>query len=195
MKAPAILFCALLVANGLPAQNYSIIIRQAKEAASGGGGGGNNAPQNPSPPPSTPPPQNNPPPNPALEATLRNIANLRVDFDALGKLTGLKPDSLPQKMLLNDLATASQDTKPPDASISSLAGNLATAIAGKEAMQPRHAKLAQDIHAIFNSSHLSPAQQQAVFDDVQKILQDGGASADDVINVVSDIRTIATETR
>ena len=34
-----------------------------------------------------------------------------------------------------------------------------------------------------------------IFDGVQKILTDGGASADETANVVSDIKTIASETK
>ena len=70
-----------------------------------------------------------------------------------------------------------------------------TAMAGNEKLRPQHQKLAQDVHAIFNSSHLSPAQQQKIFADVQTLLQNGGVSPDDATNVVNDIKTIATETK
>jgi hypothetical protein len=194
MKTPVVIFCALLAAVFASAQGiYNMAEQQARNVAAG-------EPPQGSPPPSSPPPQNNSPPapppaNPALEATLKNIANLRIDFDALGKLAELKPDAPQKKLLLDDLTTAPQGTKPSPASTSTLADHLASAVAGRAAMQPQHAKLAQDIHAIFNGSHLSAAQQQMIFDDVQKILQTGGAAADDITNVVSDIRTIATETK
>jgi hypothetical protein len=193
MKMPVVILCALLATSGALADSYNIAKQMARNVAAG------NAPQGSAPPPAATPTQNNnppnPPPNPALEATLKNISNLRIDFDALGKLTELKPDSPPKKLLLNDLTIAPQGTKPSSASISALADNLAVAIAGKTAMQPQHAKLAQDIHAVFNASHILPEQQQKIFDDMQKILQDGGASADDAINVVSGMKTIATETK
>jgi hypothetical protein len=192
MKMAAVIICALFAASAASADIYTGAEQLARKAA--GGGGGNSAPQNPAPP-TSPPQQNIPPPNPVLEATLRNISNLRVDFDALGKLAELKSDSPQKKLLLNDLTIAPQGAKPSSASISMLADNLASAVVGKKSMQPQHAKLAQEIHAIFNSSHLSAAQQQVIFGDVQKILQDDGASADDTINVVSDIKTIATETK
>jgi hypothetical protein len=175
MKTPVVIFCALLAVNGVCGGIYNIAEQQARNVAAG------------EPPQGSPPPQNNnppaPPPNPALEATLKNISNLRVDFDALGKL------------VLDDLTVAPQGAKPTPASTSTLADNLASAVAGKAAMQPQHAKLAQDIRAVFNGSHLSAMQQQMIFDDVQKILQDGGAAADDITNVVSDIKTIVTETK
>ena len=72
---------------------------------------------------------------------------------------------------------------------------LATAFAGKEKLRAPQTKLAQYVHAVFNSSHLTTAQQQMIFDGVQKILNDGGASPDETANVVNDIKTIASETK
>ncbi|HEY5233461.1 MAG TPA: hypothetical protein VIK35_08015 [Verrucomicrobiae bacterium] len=192
MKTPVVIFCALLAVNGVCGGIYNIAEQQARNVAAG-------EPPQGAPPPTTPPPQNNnppaPPPNPALEATLKNISNLSVDFDALGKLAELKPDAPQKKLLLDDLTVAPQGVKPSPASTSMLADNLASAVAGKAAMQPQHAKLAQDIHAVFNGSHLSTTQQQMIFNDVQGILQTGGAAADDITNVVSDIKTMVTETK
>ncbi len=70
-----------------------------------------------------------------------------------------------------------------------------TAMAGNEKLRPQHQKLAQDVHAIFNSSHLSPAQQHKIIADVQTLLQNGEVPPDDVTNVVNDIKAIATETK
>ena len=56
-------------------------------------------------------------------------------------------------------------------------------------------KLAQAIHALFNSAHLTAAQQQALLTDVQKILTDGGASLDDAVNVVTDLKAVVAETK
>lgn len=193
MKTPVMIFCALLAAGSASAQGiYNIAKQQARNVAAG-------EPPQGAPPPAPPQNKNNnpsaPPPNPALEATLKNISNLSIDFDALGKLAELKADAPQKKLLLDDLTVAPQGAKPSPASISTLADNLAAAIVGKPAMQPQHTKLAQDIHAVFNGSHLSVGQQQMIFDDVQKILQDGGAAADDITNVVSDIKTVVTETK
>jgi len=192
MKMFIAFFCALFLTGSVFADIYSSAMRQARNVA---GGGGNSAPDsNPSSPPPAPP-QINPPPDPVLEATLKNISNLRVDFDALGKLSDAEPDSPQKKLLLNDLTTAAQGAKPSPVSILRLADDLAAAVAGKKAMQPQHAKLAQEVHAIFNISHLSAAQQQTICDGAQKILQDGGASPDDSINVVADLKSIANETK
>ena len=71
-----------------------------------------------------------------------------------------------------------------------------TVIAGNKKLAAQHQKLAQSIHAIFNSSHLSPTQQQqTILDGVQKILLDGGVPSDDTAKVIGDLKTIADETK
>jgi hypothetical protein len=198
MKAFVAFFCVLFAAHTLVADIYSSAMRQARNASANETKMSNAAmnQENP-PPPVSPAPATPAPPqdNPALAATLRNISNLQVDFDVLGKLSEVKPDSLPKKMLLADLTAAAQGAKPPENSISELADDLANAVAGKKAMDGQHQKLAQDVHAIFNSSHLSTEQQKTISGDVQKILQDGGASPDETTNVVSGIQTIASQTK
>ena len=61
--------------------------------------------------------------------------------------------------------------------------------------EDRLKKLAQYLHAIFNSSHLSQTQQQTVFDAMRKILQDGGVSPEDAATVVTDAKAVAAETK
>jgi len=140
------------------------------------------------------PPQTVPQPSPALAATLQNIANLRADFAALGNLTGTNAATQKQ-LLMNDLATAAQGPKPAPGSVSRLADDLVAATAGKAKTDAAQQKLAQDIHAIFNSSQLSPSQKQMIFDSAQKTLQSSGAAAEAATNVVNDIKQIATETK
>ncbi len=195
MKPLIALTCVLFMANGLLAQvNYQAAIRQARNAAANETAANQKLLDNP--PPATPP-QNNPnqPPDPALQATLHNIESLRNDFTAIGSAAPAAPLTTQKQSLTNDLAIAAQGAKPQAASISKLADDLATAIAGKEKLRAPQPKLAQFIHAIFNSLHLTTAQQQMIFDGVQKILTDGGASPDEAANVVSDIKTIASETK
>jgi len=130
-----------------------------------------------------------------LQATLQNIASLRDDFAAIGIADASASLTVQKQSLTNDLAIAAQGAKAQPASISKLADDLTTAIAGKEKFRVPQPKLAQFVHAIFNSSHLTTAQQQMIFDGVQKILTDGGALPDDATNVVNDIKTIASETK
>jgi len=194
---PIIAFaCVWFMAGGLLAQgvNYSVAIRQAKNAAANETAANQKLLDNP--PPAAPPQNNpNPQPDPALQATLQNIDSLRKDFTAVGGAAGAASIATQKQSLTNDLAAAAQGAKPQPASVSKLADDLATAFAGKEKLRAPQTKLAQYVHAVFNSSHLTTAQQQMIFDGVQKILNDGGASPDETANVVNDIKTIASETK
>jgi hypothetical protein len=194
MKPFIALTCALFMANSLLADPYSAAIRQAKNVSAKETAANRQLLDNPPP---AAPPQNNPnqPPDPALQATLQNIESLRNDFAAIGNATAGTSLSVQKQSLTNDLAIAAQGAKPHPASISKLADDLTTAIAGKEKLRAPQPKLAQFVHAIFNSSHLTAAQQKMIFDGVQKILTDGGASPDEATNVVNDTKTIASETK
>jgi hypothetical protein len=195
MKPFIVLACALLMANSLLADPYSAAIRQAKNVSAKETAANQQLLENP--PPAVPPPQNNPnsPTDPALQATLQNIASLRNDFSAIGNAAAGASLTVQKQTLTNDLAIAAQGVKPQSASISKLADDLMTAISGKQKLRAPQPKLAQFTHAIFNSAHLTPAQQQMFFTGVQKILTDGGASADETANVVNDLKTIASETK
>ena len=195
MKTFAAFFCLLFVANGVLADVYSAAIRQAKNVAANASNTRQDNPPAPAQPPPAPPAQNNPPPDPVLEATLQNIAGLRADFDAFGDRADTNSAAAQKPSLMSHLTAAASGAKPSPASISKLADDLMTAMAGNEKLRPQHQKLAQDVHAIFNSSHLSPAQQQKIITNVQTLLQNGGVPPDDATNIVNDIKTIATETQ
>ena len=194
MKSLTALACALFMANSVLADPYSAAIQQAKRVSAQETAANQRLMDNQ--PPATPP-QNNPnaPANPALQATLQNIADLRNDFSAIGNPAANPSLTVQKQTLTNDLAIAAQGVKPQAASISKLADDLMTAISGKQKLRAPQPKLAQFTHAIFNSAHLTPAQQQMFFTGVQKILTDGGASADETANVVNDLKTIASETK
>lgn len=178
--------CALFVAVSVSAQGvYNMAKQQARNVANGGSAQPN-GPQSAASPQSAPQPA---PPDPVLQATLRNISNLRVDFE---NLDTNPTNTLP---LTKDLTEAAQGSKPSSASVSTLAQSLATAVAGNKKLHAQHQKLAQYVHALFNSSHLSPTQQQLVLDAFKKILSEGGVSADDSAKVIGDLKRIATETK
>jgi hypothetical protein len=157
--------------------------QQAKNVANGG------SPQPGGSAPAAAPQNYQAPPDPALQATMRNINNLKADFEAL--------DSHPTNTapLIKDLTDAAHGTKATSESVSRLAGDLAAVIAGNAKVKPQQPKLAQYVHAAFNGSHLTPAQLQAVLSGVKKILSDGGVPEDDVAKVISDLKAIATETK
>ncbi len=193
MKAFIAFSCALCLANHVLAGPDEAAMRQARDVSAKMTRAEQGNPPVTAPRPPAPP-QSNAQPDPVLEATLRNIANLRADIAALGDLAGTNSAATPKQLLMNDLATAALGAKPSPASISRLADDLVAATAGKIKTADTQQKLAQYVHAIFNSSHLLPAQKPMIFDNVQKLLQSGGAAPDDVTNVVNDIKTIARET-
>jgi methyl-accepting chemotaxis protein len=97
--------------------------------------------------------------------------------------------------LINDLTAAAQSKKPSPDAVSRLAKDLMTMLAGNDKLRAQPQKLAQWVHAVFNSSHLSAAQQQMIHDGVQKIFADTGVPMDEAANVISDLNTIATATQ
>jgi hypothetical protein len=182
MKMLPALFCAFCVAASVSAQGvYNMAKQQAKNAAG----------QESQPPggaqPATPP-QNVPPPNPALQATLQNIAALRADFESLETGATNAPP------LTNDLTAAAQGVKPSAASVAALAQALTTALGGNKNLLSQNQRLAQFVHAVFNSSHLSETQVQSVCDNLQKILTHGGVSDDDAATTVRQLKKIADAT-
>ena len=182
MKLSLLLLCALTVAGSAAAQGaYNIAKQQARNAANGGAQPGANPPAASAPAYA--------PPDPALQATLRSIGNLRADLDQL--------DSNPTNTvpLRKDLTAAAQATKPSLATATSLSQSLAAAVAGNAKLHAQHQKLAQYIHAACNGAHLTAAQLPMVLDAVKKTLTDGGVPAGDIDRVISDLKTIATETK
>ena len=132
--------------------------------------------------------------NPALQATLNNITSLQGDLKTIG--SSATPDASAKVSLLNNLTSAAQGTKASSDSTKKLADDLITALSGKNQIPAaKQAQLARAIHAMFNSAHLTGAQQQALLDNVQKILTDSGVSFNSAVDIVTDLKTIATQTK
>ena len=136
------------------------------------------------------------PMDPVLQATLNNVSGLQSDLAALKNSTDGKPDPAQKVSLLNNLSQAAQGTKASSTAVKKLADDLSTAVAGnKRLTKAQQTKLAREIHALFNSAHLTPAQQLSLFNDVQNTLTDGGVTLDDAVNVVTDLKAVAAETK
>jgi len=136
------------------------------------------------------------PMDPKLAATMKNVGGLQKDFATLIAAAD-KPETSDKVALLNDLSQASQgDNKAGSDSIKKLADDLSTALAGQKKLTvPQQMKLAQQVHALFNSAHLSATQQQTLLASVQKMLTDAGAPLDSAVDVVTDLKTIISETK
>jgi hypothetical protein len=193
----AIGVCLFFSAGGLLAQNYYMATQQAKKAvgqndaeqqriqgeANGGVAGAAGAPAAAQPI------------NPALQATLKNVAGLQTDLAGLAA-AGDKAGTEQKNALLNDLSQAAQGPKASTDSVKKLADDLQAAVAGKTKLTaPQQTKLARDVHALFNSAHLSPAQQQALLTDVQKVLTSGGAEQNASGDVVADLKAVVDQTK
>jgi hypothetical protein len=191
MKWLLTFLCAAFMAGAAVADPFSSAIRQAHGAANSGAGGAGDA----SPPETPPPLQNNPPPNPALQATLQNIADLQNDFAVISSVNGTNALAGVKSSLAIHLAAAAQGAKASQASVSKLADDLSSAIAGNGKLRTQLQRLAQFTHASFNGSQLTDAQQKSISDGIQKILTDAGVPADGAAVVVEDLKTIARETK
>jgi hypothetical protein len=200
MKSIILCACLLVTGGSLLAQNLNIAIQQAKRASSQNdaeqnriqqaAGGSASAPA-PGAPAATPAA----PADPKLQATLSNITSLKTDFAGIVS-AGANPDPSQKTSLMTDLSQAAQGTKASSDSIKKVADDFLKAVAGKTKLTAaQQTKLARDVHALFNSSHLTATQQQTLLDDVQKILTDAGASLDDAVNTVTDLKTVVSETK
>ena len=187
MKTRIFAFCSVLIAGSAFADPYMMARQQAVRAADQ-----NNAEQARIQKAAAEPAA---PMDPALQATLQNIGDLQGNFAAYINSDG-QPDPAQKNSLLNNLSQAAQGKKASSGSVKKLATELMPALSmRKKITVAQQKKLAVDVHALFNSSHLSAAQQKAMIDDVQKNLTDAGVGQSDVDGVVSDLKLIVDETK
>jgi CCR4-NOT transcriptional regulation complex NOT5 subunit len=190
-------FCALLllglVAGSIQADPYSQSIQRARRTSDQ-----NNAQQaalmDPAAPaaPATPAPAAT---DPALAATLQNIAGLQADFAALALAATNTVTAEQRVALLNDLAAAAQGTKASRDSIQKTAKQLITLLPGKKIAAAQQNRLARCVHAAFNGAQLTAAQQQVIFDDIQKNLVAAAVPAEDAAQLVALLKAVAAETK
>jgi hypothetical protein len=194
----------LMMAGSLMAQgvNYYMATQQAKRDSAQNdaeqqriaheAGGQQNGPSGPAGGTASPAPM-----DPVLQATLKNVSSLQTDFAATINSASDTPDPSQKVALLNDLTQAAQGTsKATSSSVKKVADDLLTALGGKKKLTAtQQTKLAREIHALFNSSHLTATQQDTVLNDIQKTLTDGGASLDAAVNLVTDLKEVVAETK
>lgn len=193
MKTTAflVLGCLLtaLVASG---QNLSIAKDQARRAAAQTqerSGGGQTAPAQNASAAAQPAPT-----DPALAATMKNVAGLRTDLTAISAADAVA--AVDQRgSLLNHLAAAAQGTKASAANVRKLATDLTDAVAGRKKISAQAQKLGGIIHALFNGGHLSATQQETLLNEATKILTDAEVPAGNAAKVVEDLKAIAAETK
>jgi hypothetical protein len=95
--------------------------------------------------------------------------------------------------IANDLmALARKGSKPSPANVTKLANDLSSAFAEKELSTAHQMRLTQNLVAVLNSSVLSPAQRQAILEDVQNLL---GSQNSHTSAVTGDLKSIMDETQ
>ncbi len=197
MKRTLVVAGVMLAVAAAQADPYSMAINQAKRDSdqnnaeqrrllNAENGGASAQPAAGATPPSA---------NPLLAATVQNISNLQTDLVAFIGSPSDHPDPAQKLALMNDLSAAAQGTKASADSVKELARDLFTALAGHQKLLAQKLTLAREVHAVFNSSHLTAAQQQTIYDNVQKTLVDAGVSLGDAVDVVTDLKSIVGETK
>lgn len=185
MKWPVFILIGCLSSGAALGQNMSIAKDQAKRAAGTSPAGQTPAAQNPSAAPV----------DPALAATMKNVANLRADFAIISAAADATAAADQRVSLLNNLSAAAQGTKASTANVRKLAGDLINALAGRKKIPAQSQKLGGVIHALFNGAHVSETQQETLLKEVTKILTDAEVPADDAAKVTEDLKAIAAETK
>jgi hypothetical protein len=197
MKKPILVLLAVVFIAASASAQYNIAEQQARRAsqqndaeqqrianAAGSGQAGQPSQSAPSAPPA----------DPMLQATMQNITSLQADLAAF--VNADQPDPAQKNSLLNNMSQAAQGKKAASDSAKELAKDLQTALTGKKSLAAVQQKqLAAYIHAAFNGSHLTDAQSEKIFNAAQKVLTDAGVSSDDAINIVTDLKKVASETK
>lgn len=184
MKRFGVILLLGLIAGSVRADPYSLSIQRARQA---------NNPN--SAPPAASATTATPPSDPALTATLQNIASLQADFAALAPATTNTVTAEQKVALLNDLAAAAQGTQVAKTSIQKVADQLIAILPGKKIAAAQQTRLARYVHAAFNGAHLTAAQQQLIFDDAKKILVAAAVPDADAARLMDLLKTVAAETK
>lgn len=96
--------------------------------------------------------------------------------------------------LAADMGNVAQRTKPSQATLTKLSDHLTTALGESTKLTAqRKTHLAQEIGVLLNSANTPQTQKDAMVQDVQSILEGGGASAENASAVATDLTTVTEE--
>ena len=198
MQISTTLFCTLFAVGTALADPYVMAKQQARRTSDQNAAEQQRIAQQTAPPAAAAaaaPAPSAAPVNPALAATMQNIADLRADLAAFSESTHAVPDATQNVSLLNHLSAAAQGTKPAVTNVKKFAEDLITAVSGKKLTPAQRQKLARDVHAVFNGAHLTAAQQKMMADDAGKILTDASVAPENIASVTADFKAMAAETQ
>lgn len=141
-------------------------------------------PATPAPPPAQRP--GTVAPNPRVQS----ISRLQTDLAAM---VGKTATAEVKQRFARNLLAAAPGTKPTSPTVIRFVDNLAPMLTDVSLQSSERARLAQNLNAVFDAGNLTPARLNAIFSDVQAILQVGGVRRQDAVSVVGDLRAIAAE--
>jgi len=120
------------------------------------------------------------------------VALLQADIAALqGKADA--SSALKQRFAKNLLSAAAGPTQPTPTTVTTFVDNLAALLATTSLEAADRSRLAQDLRAVFDCASQPAERLDAVFSDVQAILQVNGVRRQDALSLVNDLRTVASE--
>lgn len=186
MRTPCVLAGAVLLATAGFCSGQDYIIKQrAKELSNQ-----NNVRQGVAPPtqPTQPPAPGVP--QPAAPTLTPGLAKFRADLANLP--VGAAVPAQQKQQLAQELVGSAQGAKPSVASASKFVDSVAAAT-DKPLPVASRARLAQELDAVLNPGKYPQAKLDGIFNDIQAIFQENGASRTKAVTVADSVRAMSTE--
>lgn len=143
----------------------------------------------PAAPPSAPAAPAQPAPTP-LSPAQASVLRIQTELGAITAKTEATEDQ--KKRLAAALLAAPQaGGKPAETAVTNLAGDIADVVAGRDFDATSRAKLASELHSLFNSPTLGADQIANLVSDAQSILQVAGVARRDAADIASQLKSIA----
>jgi hypothetical protein len=122
----------------------------------------------------------------------QSISRLQSDLATLQGKDGAATE-VKQRFARNLLAASQGPTKPSGPAVTRFVDDLAAAFPGRTLATDELTRLAQDLNAVFDCANLPTSQVQAILGDVQAILQVGGMKRQNAVDIVTDLRLVASQ--
>lgn len=185
----ALLGVAMLLASDVFAQSDVIIKKRAQELRNQ-----NNVRQGVAPPSQPARPATTSATTASPTPIQQSIAKLRADLTAIKANSPVTADQ--KQQIARDLTAVAQGAnKPSQATAANLADSLSAAFAEKPLAEKDCGRLLSDLAAVLNPANIQSAQMQAIYADIQAILQANGMARKDSVKIVEQVRAIGAETQ
>lgn len=130
-------------------------------------------------------------PQPAAPTLSPGLVKFRAD---LAELPAGSSASVDQKQkLAQELVASAQGGKPSLAAASRFVENVSAALAEKQLPAASRARLAQELDAVLNPGKYPQARLDGIFNDIQAIFQENGASRTRAVAIADSVRAMSGE--